>query len=409
MPAAPAKRPRGHGSITLDGGRYIANYRDLESGRQRRRSFATEADAHVFLNEWFAAKARRASQTAADPAAGPAIRPLAQTAAASKTFEQAIVGWRASKLSTINSSTWRNYDPALERLRRYLGQELLDDLAPEHFETYRDLCLEGIDPTAASDELADVPPLSAATVNQHLDRARDVLKWALRRKHRSVPGNPLEDVEHAKRTSVYRPAVLTEQQIAALIAAASEKHRLTFALLGHLALRISEALAVGVDAWIIEQDGDEVLHRLSVQAQVKEERPSYKVAIDQVLKSHYAYRELVASPLVVAERERALERLEGRPNPRGLLTPARNGEPMRYRNWMRDVWGPTLRAAGLDSTGLTPHGLRHSRLSLMARSGRVTIGDLSKFAGHESVAFTLRKYGDHYSSPGVRPEAYLTA
>ena len=94
-------------------------------------------------------------------------------------------------------------------------------------------------------------------------------------------------------------------------------------------------------------------------------------------------------------------------NPYRLLRPTRTGQPYRSNNWIRQAWLPALRRAGLEGSGLTPHGLRHSRLSIMAATGQITLGDLSKFAGHASVAFTLTRYGDHFSSAGIRPELYL--
>jgi hypothetical protein len=43
----------------------------------------------------------------------------------------------------------------------------------------------------------------------------------------------------------------------------------------------------------------------------------------------------------------------------------------------------------------------------MTAAGRITIGDLSAFAGHASVAFTLTRYGDHFSRPWIPPELSL--
>ena len=81
---------------------------------------------------------------------------------------------------------------------------------------------------------------------------------------------------------------------------------------------------------------------------------------------------------------------------------------MRENNWLRNAWRPALRRAGLADSGLTPHGLRHSRLSLMARSGKVTVNQLRRFAGHKDPGFTLRKYGSHFEEAGLSPDVYLS-
>jgi integrase len=123
-------------------------------------------------------------------------------------------------------------------------------------------------------------------------------------------------------------------------------------------------------------------------------------------KTDYAKRDLYASERILEAARDAYDRLGG-PNPHRLLRPTRTGESYRENNWLRIVWKPALRRAGLEGIGLTLHGLRHSRLSLMAKSAKVTPGDLRRFAGHHDVAFTLARYGDHFSSSAIRPEIYL--
>jgi hypothetical protein len=97
-------------------------------------------------------------------------------------------------------------------------------------------------------------------------------------------------------------------------------------------------------------------------------------------KTDYAKRDLYASERILEAARDAYDRLGG-PNPHRLLRPTRTGAPYRENNWLRIVWKPALRRAELEGIGLTPHGLRHSRLSLMAKSAKVTPGDLRRFAG----------------------------
>ena len=51
---------------------------------------------------------------------------------------------------------------------------------------------------------------------------------------------------------------------------------------------------------------------------------------------------------------------------------------------------PAVLRAGLD--GITFHGLRHSFVAIMVAAG-CNVREVSEWAGHNSVAFTLTRYG----------------
>jgi integrase len=395
----PRRRAHGHGSVSLvDRGAkpYVANYRDAQSGKARRKAFATDDEAQVFLDAWYAEK--RAAKLAARQGREVAQTPIPRAKPAERTFGELIALWRTSKEGTIRASTWRNYDPALGSLRKYLGPRKADELRPEHFERYREARVNGLDWV----ERRRVKPLAPATINQHLDRAEQIFEWAIKRRLVAGP-NPVSDVDSLKREQ-FEPVVIEEAAIAELIAAAADKHRLAFALIGHLALRWGEAVGIG------EEHIDAASGLVLVRQQIEEDRQDgYRVKVAPYVKSKRSRRDLLASDLILEEATAARARIAGARNPHRLLMPSGAGTPRRYRNWLRDAWLPALKRAGLEKSGLTPHGVRHSRLSLMARSGNVTPGDLSRFAGHRSVAFTLSRYGDHFSTSTISPDKYLTA
>ena len=56
----------------------------------------------------------------------------------------------------------------------------------------------------------------------------------------------------------------------------------------------------------------------------------------------------------------------------------------------RQVWRPAVVAAGLD--GFTFHGLRHSFVAILVAAG-CNVPEVSEWAGRNSVAFTLTRYG----------------
>lgn len=78
-----------------------------------------------------------------------------------------------------------------------------------------------------------------------------------------------------------------------------------------------------------------------------------------------------------------------------LLFTFQNGTPIR-RSWYRQrVWLPATKKAGLD--GLRFHDLRHTFVALWVSLGR-NAKEVSKVAGHSSVAFTLDRYGHLYDT-----------
>ena len=171
--------------------------------------------------------------------------------------------------------------------------------------------------------------------------------------------------------------------------------------MGHLAMRWGEALSVGVGH---VKDGKVLVRQTVIEDRTT--KPHTMTISTYGGKTKHARRDLWASDAILQASQAAYARVHAN-NPHRLLRPTRTGQPYRSNNWIRQAWLPALQRAGLQDSGLTPHGLRHSRLSIMAATGQITLGDLSKFAGHASVAFTLTRYGDHFSSAGIRPELYL--
>ena len=73
-----------------------------------------------------------------------------------------------------------------------------------------------------------------------------------------------------------------------------------------------------------------------------------------------------------------------------LVFTAVGGGSLFRGSFGRDVWRPAATAAGLD--GVTFHGLRHSFVAILVAAG-CNVREVSEWAGHSSVAFTLSRYG----------------
>jgi integrase len=72
-----------------------------------------------------------------------------------------------------------------------------------------------------------------------------------------------------------------------------------------------------------------------------------------------------------------------------LVFTAPAGGPL-FRAWGQNILQPAVQRAGLP--GITFHGLRHSFVAIMVAAG-CNVREVSEWAGHNSVAFTLTRYG----------------
>jgi integrase len=86
------------------------------------------------------------------------------------------------------------------------------------------------------------------------------------------------------------------------------------------------------------------------------------------------------------------EHLRDHVDPEGdaLVFTATQGGPMFRSTFSRDVWQPAVKKAEL--AGVTFHTLRHSFVAILVAAG-CNVREVSEWAGHNSVAFTLTRYG----------------
>jgi integrase len=85
------------------------------------------------------------------------------------------------------------------------------------------------------------------------------------------------------------------------------------------------------------------------------------------------------------------------PGPEALIFTSTTGNPVYRGMFWPSVWKPAVRASGLD--GLRTHDLRHTYVSLMIAAG-ANPKEVSTWAGHSSVSFTLDRYGHLYDEHG---------
>jgi integrase len=88
---------------------------------------------------------------------------------------------------------------------------------------------------------------------------------------------------------------------------------------------------------------------------------------------------------LLARRVAQLDTLED------LVFTASGGAPLRYSNFMRRVWKPAVRRAGLPQD-VTPHALRHTCAALLIAEGAHPKA-IQVHLGHSSITVTMDLYG----------------
>ena len=78
------------------------------------------------------------------------------------------------------------------------------------------------------------------------------------------------------------------------------------------------------------------------------------------------------------------------PEAEALVFTAPEGGPLRRSLFARRAWAPAVRRSGLSK--ITSHGLRHSFVAILVAAG-CNVREVSEWAGHGNVAFTLTRYG----------------
>jgi integrase len=78
------------------------------------------------------------------------------------------------------------------------------------------------------------------------------------------------------------------------------------------------------------------------------------------------------------------------PVPQDWLFTAPQGDPVAYNEFMKRVWRPACRRAGIPE-GIGPHALRHHYASPLIKHGE-SVKTVSERLGHTSAAMTLHIY-----------------
>ena len=171
---------------------------------------------------------------------------------------------------------------------------------------------------------------------------------------------------------------LTAEQVAQLAAAMPEPFGLFVDVLAFGGLRFGEAAALRRKRIDLEEG------RLIVAEAVSEVNGKLHYATP---KSHRE-RAVVLPASIVEELADHLEE-HVVPTADAFLFTASRGGPLRYSVFMRNVWRPAAKRAGMP--GVTPHVLRHTAATLLIDAG-ASVKDVQQHLGHADASVTLNIY-----------------
>ncbi len=218
---------------------------------------------------------------------------------------------------------------------------------------------------------------SAATARKAVFALRQCLAAAIEDERIAV--NPATSVPlPAERQKA--PRYLSQAEVERLVAAMPAEYAALILVGAYAGLRWGEA--VGLRRCDIDTGRSRILvTHTAVEV-------NGKVTLDNQPKTTRSKRSV---PVARSVMRRIVVHLDLFVKPQGdaLLFTSPSGGPL-FRAFGNRVLRPAVLAAGLDD--ITFHGLRHSFVAIMVAAG-CNVREVSEWAGHNSVAFTLTRYG----------------
>lgn len=220
--------------------------------------------------------------------------------------------------------------------------------------------------------------LSAASARKAVFALRQCLDAAMA--DGRIFANPAEKVplptERAK-----PPRFLSQIEVQRLVEAMPERYRALVLVGAYGGLRWGEA--VGLTRSNIDT------HRVRIIVASTAVEIGGKLTLGNEPKTRRSKRSVPVARAVMRQIEDHLRDHVG-PDGDALVFTAAQGGPLFRSTFSRDVWRPAVKKAQLH--GVTFHTLRHSFVAILVAAG-CNVREVSEWAGHSSVAFTLTRYG----------------
>jgi integrase len=219
--------------------------------------------------------------------------------------------------------------------------------------------------------------LSAATIRKAVFALRQCLAAAIADERIQI--NPASAVPLPTERQK-PPRYLSQSEVERLVDEMPRQYRALVLVGAYAGLRWGEA------AGLRRRDIDPMRSRIRITSTAVELRGH--VALDNEPKTTRSKRSVPVARSVMRQLEQHLSEFVDSTGD-ALVFTAPAGGPL-FRSWGRTVLRPAVLRAGLDD--ITFHGLRHSFVAIMVAAG-CNVREVSEWAGHNSVAFTLTRYG----------------
>jgi integrase len=177
------------------------------------------------------------------------------------------------------------------------------------------------------------------------------------------------------------PRFLSQSEVERLVDAMPDHYKALVLVGAYAGLRWGEA------AGLTRANIDVARSRIRVTGTAVEVRGH--VSLGNEPKTARSKRTVPVARAVMRRLEQHLDTYVG-PESDALVFTAPRGGPLARSLFSRRTWEPAASRAGL--SGITFHGLRHSFVAILVAAG-CNVREVSEWAGHNSVAFTLTRYG----------------
>ncbi|HVE45335.1 MAG TPA: tyrosine-type recombinase/integrase [Acidimicrobiales bacterium] len=291
-------------------------------------------------------------------------------------------GWQDPQLGDVAFREWAE---------RFLASRV--DLKPKTLSDYESLLHARILPKFAEWPIGRIRPmdvqdwiaamtadgLSASRVRQGAHLLGSILSAAVN--EGMIPTNPAQQAR-LPRLPRREMEFYDAEQVERLASAAASPYGTLIHVLAYGGLRFGEAAALRRGACDLDRG------RLIVRESLADVRGQLHFGST---KTHQR-REIVLPTFLV---ELMVGHLEAHvaPEPSALVFTSPRGGPLRYGNFLRNIWVPALRAAHLPATGV--HILRHTCATLLISQG-APVKAIQAQLGHASPELTLGRYGHLY-------------
>lgn len=177
------------------------------------------------------------------------------------------------------------------------------------------------------------------------------------------------------------PRFLSQAEVEQLVEAMPDKYKAMVLVGAYTCPRWGEA------AGLTRANIDVLRSRIAVASTAVEVRGH--VTLGHEPKTDRSKRTIPVARSVMHRLEEHLASFVG-PQSDALVFSAPRGGPLARSSFSRRVWQPAVIHAGIPS--ITFHGLRHSFVAILVAAG-CNVREVSKWVRHNSVAFTLTRYG----------------